>query len=253
MYCPHCGGNMPSDSLYCPYCQQPNDTGAERAEVLQREQAKTNEAIDRAIEEKRTEMTARILTRCNIAAGIAVAVLLVISIVVSLLSSSGRLFTSRPKDAAAVLDAYYTQGEYAKVCDYLSEHDFTLEDFPLYFELYNFYTDYASFRKHMNACTTSLHADEIPDDYSLESALRAAGGLLACRFGKVLSEADLDARNLAVWQSCRAEVRTAFLGVFCFTEDEFDAFEAEMKKDHYLSSTRRSELRSQILRRVVAQ
>ena len=114
MKCPHCGGEVPLESLTCPYCGRPNEAARQHARDMLHYQAD--------YEQTKTEVTRKARRISALTVKIAVIALLLVGILASLIvagESYSIVWEGQRKEAERRAD------EYRPVLDeYLEEHQY---------------------------------------------------------------------------------------------------------------------------------
>ena len=233
MKCPYCGGEVSVNDVRCPYCGNLNPEGAAfQGEV--RRHRKLNEYLRQKMREQlRLPLAQRIL---NLAIAILILLLVLINvlfIIWYLVRNPQTLGLGRPSDYGAQIERLYDEGRYGELYAYMDRYSLEGTDYPQYMQMALLYYTYTDFVQHSMSCTQALEKNTIPDDYSLEYAIRNASELFSPYIPAYPETYPVNQENLSLYQE---EAEIFLLGTLRLTEEEIRVLDLDENDNGYVSS-----------------
>lgn len=123
MKCTFCGGEVGTDQLRCPYCNQENVIAYRRQKEFNDEFAKNEAEARKVIKADKSDIVHRVLTRILVGLIVMFFVLTFVSFGVFLYIEGDIFQPKAPSNAIETLDGFYETGEFDKLFLYVQEYD----------------------------------------------------------------------------------------------------------------------------------
>lgn len=150
MKCTFCGGEVGSDQLRCPYCNQENLIAYQRKKELDEENAKNAEEARRVIASNKTDIINKVLTRIMIGLAVLFVIVTIVSFGINLYIEGAIFKPKLPADYIETLDGFYETGEYDKLYMYVKKYEIYDYKNPVtydYSQLALYYYDVLDYRR----------------------------------------------------------------------------------------------------------